>query len=158
VLLTLTRGQGIFLGFAVALILLGEAPAIWRAKDGWRAVYLVGIGGCFAAGMLAFMAFQHYAFGDALAFVHMQTKYFGGHGHSLANSFRPGHVIALLVTPPLDLNGPQFGLIDQLCIFASIALAPVVWRFDRRLFAFYLCLAYFPATMGYGWFVAAKNT
>jgi hypothetical protein len=97
------------------------------------------------------MAFHQYAHGNPLEFVTAQTTYFHGiSDFSLANSFRPAHVLGLLTTIPTDLNGPQNGLIDQVCMYASIALAPWVWRLNRQLFAFYLCLAYFPATMGSG--------
>jgi hypothetical protein len=149
-LLMLTRGQGLFVGFAVALILLGELPAIRRAGDWSRAAYLLGIGASFVAALVGFMAYQYRAYGDPLAFIHVQAGFFGDFDLSLANSFEPSHVLSVLFTPPMDLNGPRHGVLDALAIWASIALAPAVWRLDRRLFAFYACLAYFPATMGEG--------
>lgn len=150
-LLPITRGQGIFVGFAVGLIFVCELPGIWRTKDWPRVAYLVGMGGCFGAGLLGFMAYQQYAYGNPLEFVDAQSTYYGGRfGMSLAHSFDPVHVLRLLFTLPADLNGPYHGLLDKLCIFASIALAPLVWRANRRLFAFYFCLSYFPATMAYG--------
>ncbi len=151
VLLPITRGQGIFVGIAVGLVFVCELPEIWRTKDWPRAAYLGGIGGCFVAALLGFMAYQGYAYGNPLEFVHAQSTYYGARfGMSLANSFDPAHVLQILFTLPADLNGPRHGLLDKICIYASIALAPLVWRANRRLFAFYLCLAYFPATMGYG--------
>jgi hypothetical protein len=150
-LLVVTRGQGLFVGLGVLLVLGLESGRIWRTRDWPRARYLVGIGGGFAAGLLGYMAWQYWAFGDPLAFVHAQTTYYGASaGMTLGHSLSPRHVLAILFTPPIDLNGPMHGLIDKLCIYASLALAPAVWRLDRRLFAFYACLAYFPATIGYG--------
>ena len=151
VLLVLTRGQGIFVGAGVGLVLALESPAIWRTRDWARAAYLIGIGATFVAALAGFMVYNWWAFGDPLEFMHVQTKLWQGGGRfAIGNSFDPVHVVRLLVGMPSDLNGPIDGLIDKLCLYATILVAPFVWRLDRSLFAFYFCLAYFPGTMGYG--------
>ncbi|MCC6763420.1 MAG: hypothetical protein IT293_02045 [Deltaproteobacteria bacterium] len=148
--LVLTRGQGLFVGLAVGLVFLGELPRLWRERDAARAAYLVGVGLAFVAAFAGFLAWERSAFGDPFEFVKVQALYWPAFENSILNSLDPRHVLVVLFTPPRDLNGPAFGVIDKLAIFASLGLAPAVWRLDRRLFAFYFCLAWFPATMGTG--------
>lgn len=148
--LVFTRGQGVFVGLAVGLIFLGELPRLWKTRDVARAAYLVGVGLAFVGAFAGLLAWQRWAFGNAFEFMDVQALYWPAYENSLANTVDPRHVLTVLFTPPHDLNGPAYGLLDKLCIVASIGLAPMVWRLDRRLFAFYFCLAWFPATMGTG--------
>lgn len=141
-LLPLTRGQGLWIALPLA--------AAWIFMRGLERRSLAAASAGYALGVLLYLGFYGWRYGDPLAGFAVQKMFV--FGNTIPNLFDPQRFADFLVQPPARFLDTVNSGLDKLMILVSLAaLALGVRRSpDAFVAAAWICLALAPAMMGSG--------